>query len=144
MPAMANATFILTTSTQAASHTAFQQKRDADPGEDEYPDPKDVDPIRSYTRQQEHAGRDQQYGATNSATNRAIPTPAGSAADCHRKKDRRCGRRMERMPKDSEEAEQSPRNQRSYKRIAVLSCRLCANASTLFANVPKRKLVALQ
>jgi len=51
---------------------------------------------------------------------------------------------MERMPKDSEEAEQSPRNQRSYKPIAVLSCRLCANASTLFANVPKRKLVALQ
>jgi hypothetical protein len=136
MPAMANATFILTTSTQAASHTAFQQKRDADPGEDEYPDPKDVDPIRSYTRQQEHAGRDQQYGATNSAMKRAIPTPVGSAADCHRKKDRRCGRRMERMPKDSEEAEQSPRNQRSYKPIADRGWRTTAGAFVLCHNLP--------
>src|SRR5260370_391278 len=54
---------------------------------------------------------------------RAIPKPVGSAADCHRQQDRSRGRRMERVPIDSNDAEHSPRHQRRAETIADRCCR---------------------
>src|SRR5260370_33621502 len=48
----------------------------------------------------------------------AIPKPVGSAADCHREKDRSGGRSMERTTIPTDETKYSPRYQRRSEPVA--------------------------
>ena len=86
----------------------FQQKRDADPDENEWPDPTRVDVNIAPTGEQEHDASDQKYRAGGCAMIGSIPKPVGEAADGHGEKAGSRRRRMQRMPIDSDEAQHSP------------------------------------
>ena len=95
----------------------FQEKRDADAGHDEWPDPKAIEPDKAAAGEQEHYSSDQKQRASDNAVKGTIPDPIGQAADSHREK-ARGPRRAKNVPIDCNQAQKGPRQQRHNEPVA--------------------------
>jgi len=66
----------------------FQQKRSADAGHNDWPDPKGVEAYQTGPREQESRASDQKERARDNAVKGMVLDPIGSAANSHREKAR--------------------------------------------------------
>jgi hypothetical protein len=109
----------------------FQQKRYANSDENESPNQNGVQVDHAHCCQQKSDASDQKKWGSDSAVKGAISKPVGEAADGHRETARRRGRRVERSPIDSYQAQYSPCNKRDREPVAKCCWRATASFHSL-------------